>query len=126
MEYLGFSFDGKYVLLKDKTLLNFYRKLTFDMRREAKKLVNRFPGMTLDDVLAKTNFSKLCQKYGKINNFVAAADCYEDWNFWTYAKRSSDIMGEMGIKILPQLKRRKKRIMYTLKVEVEKQIKTKK
>ncbi|MCE3232796.1 MAG: Reverse transcriptase (RNA-dependent polymerase) [Rickettsiaceae bacterium] len=114
-EYLGFSFNGKKVLIKDKTLSAYYREMIFMIRQEAKMLVTRYIGKTPDQIFSLADFSKLSQKVRKIDK---SND--ESCNFWSYAVRAKNIMGEMGRDILYQLRHGKKILKEKLQSEIRK------
>lgn len=118
-EYLGFSYDGKLVKLKDATVSRYYRKMTLGIRREARELVERYNNKSPDELLKLAKVSKIYQKYGKIDDFEEHSDDPKKWNFWTYALRSAKIMGpHFDNRILNQMKRHKKRVISLLETEI--------
>lgn len=119
-EYLGFAFDGNAVKLKDNTLSKYYRKITFGVRREAVNLVARYNGKTPEQILGLADIGALYQKYGRIEEFDDSSD-YRKWNFWTYAKRSAEIMNPLENVILQQLRNHRKKIATLLEEEIRKQ-----
>jgi len=119
-EYLGFAFDGYVVKLRDSTTSKYYRKMTFGIRKEAENLVARYPGKTPEEIVERANLIPLYQQYGRIDEFNNSSS-YEEWNFWTYTKRSADIMQPLNNIILHQLRNHKKKIVSLLEQEVEKQ-----
>lgn len=119
-EYLGFAFDGNTVKLRDSTLSKYYRKMTIGIRVEAIKLVARYTGKSKEEILKLANINRLYQRYGKIKDFDSNSD-YTQWNFWTYAKRASDIMEPLGNIILQQLRNHRKKVETLLEQEIEKE-----
>lgn len=121
LEYLGFCFDGKHARIKDSTLSRYYRKMTFYIRNAVRKTISEYPNKTPEEIKSKIDLSYLLQKYGKIEDFAFVVGEYEGWNFWSYAKRAAEIMGNEGSKILFQLRHRRKFLMKLLEQEIANQ-----
>ncbi len=118
-EYLGFSFDGKIVKLKDSTVSRYYRKMVLGIRSEARVLADRYSDKKPDALLKEAKVSKIYQKYGKIDSFEKYVTEPEKWNFWTYAQRAAKIMQDFDNRILSQVSSHKKRIMSLLASEID-------
>lgn len=71
LTYLGFTFDGSRILLRDRTLSRYYRRMTYAGRRAANA--------------AKRLGSKVVYKRKLISQFTHLGPS----NFYTYAKRAS-------------------------------------
>lgn len=117
-EYLGFSFDGKTVKLKDSTVSRYYRKMILGIRKEARVLADRYPDKAPDALLREAKVSQIYQKYGKIDEFEKYVTEPEKWNFWTYAQRAAKIMRDFDNRILSQVGSHKKRVMSLLASEI--------
>lgn len=116
-EYLGFSFDGKTVKLKDSTVSRYYRKMVLGIRKEARALADRYPNKAPDALLKEAKVSQIYQKFGKIDEFEKYVTEPEKWNFWTYAQRAAKIMRDFDNRILSQIGSHKKRVMSLLASE---------
>jgi hypothetical protein len=102
-EYLGFRYDGKNVFIRDKTMSNLHRKIASVCRATAIRLVRRYQGRSVADILAQTDIEKLIQSFGPVEDFRSKAADYRSWTFTTYAKRASKVMGSLGKPIPRQL-----------------------
>ncbi len=103
-EYLGFRYDGKHVFIRDKTMSNLHRKIASVCRAFAIRLVKRYQGKTVSEIMSLTNLEKLIQAFGHVEDFRAKASDYRSWTFTTYAKRASKVMGALGEPIGRQLR----------------------
>lgn len=103
LEYLGFRYDGRFAYLKDATLSRLYRKVTRSLRAEARALVRRYPGKDRAFLERQFDLSAFLQKFGRVENFDMTGN-YEEWTFWTYAKRALDAFGQLGRPISKQLR----------------------
>lgn len=124
-EYLGFSFDGETVKLRDSTVSRFYRKIAKGVRKEARVLVDRYSTLSKIQVLEKAKLSQIYQRYGRINDFYdLESDDYDKWNFWTYAKRAAEVMDRSGLRhrIIKQISRHKEITRQRLSSELSKSI----
>jgi len=119
-EYLGFSFDGNSIRLRDATVSRYYRKLTFGVRQVARNSIARYPDKAPSQILPLINIEKIIQKYGRIEDFDKCAD-YADWNFWTYAKRASTIMSPLPNGIMKQVANHQKKIKSLVESELTSQ-----
>ena len=126
-EYLGFSFDGSNVRLKNGTMHRFNRKMVYAARYEAVNLVNRYENKTPADIMKMLNFSLIYQKFGKVKD-IGKADFYKNngfkkLTFLAYAKKSHKIMQSQGLntQILAQLKNHKKQLKSLCHQEILKQ-----
>lgn len=107
-EYLGFSFDGKRVLLRNSTMSGFYRKLVWHTASVIRECIRRFPNKKVDDLRKDITPDKVIERFLKIEDFREKADAYENWTFWSYAKRCHEVMartGQLQSGILRQLAR---------------------
>lgn len=120
-EYLGFSYDGKTVLLKNGTISRYYQKMTFGIRSLASELVDRYPNKPPEELFILAKISQVLEKYGRIDEFgMTESNEYKDWTFWTYAKRSAVVMKDFDNKILHQVRNYKKQVVRLLKTEIGK------
>lgn len=120
LEYLGFRFDGKQVYLRDSTVSRFFRKMKLYCRREAIGLIKRYPEKSLDYILSKVNVDEISKRYGKVEAF----DPHDTttWTFWTYARRSSDVFGDMGRPIMNQVSGYRKFIQRCMDAELSRRL----
>lgn len=98
----------------------YYRKITFGVRKEAAALVARYSDKTPEEIIQLANIDHLYQKYGRIEDFKDSSE-YNEWNFWTYIKRSAEIMRPLDNIIIKQLRNSKRKIERTFEKEVVKQ-----
>lgn len=117
-EYLGFRYDGKSVFIRDKTMSNLHRKIASVCRASAIRLVKRYQGKTVDDIVALADIEKLIQAFGPVEDFRSKAADYRSWTFTTYAKRASRIMGSLGAPIARQLRGLREAIYRRLEYEL--------
>ena len=116
LEYLGFRFDGSRVFIKDSTISNLKRKLTYSARIRAKGHKRRYSNRTSVQLIDSFNFDHLFQTFMRVEEFDKAKSV-KNWTFWTYARRASETFGVPGKPILKQLKFLKpdgKRLVETL------------
>lgn len=104
IEYLGFRYDGKRAYIRNSTISRLGRKITMAARAEAVCLVRRYPDKDCASLLSNFNHQEFIQRFLKVENFESKASELKNWTFWTYAKRASEIFGEMGRPISRQLK----------------------
>ena len=95
LEYLGFRFDGRKIYLRDSTLSGFYRKITYSLRHQVNAFVARYPGKTIDFLIENFDIEAFIRKFGRVEDFDANSE-YQDWTFWTYARRAADEFGPKG------------------------------
>jgi hypothetical protein len=107
LEYLGFRFDGRYVYLRDSTVSGFYRKITYSVRQAAYAHISRYHGKSLSFLINSFDLDRFVQDFGRVEGFDSNTE-YQDWTFWTYAKRAGEIFGLMGSPILRQLRNHRK------------------
>ena len=121
-EYLGFSFNGKVVRIKDSTMHRFYRKATFSLRSKMRIHVRRYADKSLDQLRGMINFSTLYQKYGNIKDFelidFSTPQGKKKLTFISYAKKSLNIMKGIPSEIDEQVKHHKSFIKKTLEEEL--------
>ena len=118
LEYLGFRFDGKSVYLRNATLSNFYRKMTYSLRHEATALVGRYIGKDVSFLERSFDLERFMQKFGRVGDFDANTD-YQEWTFWTYVRRAAKIFGPRGAPMLHQIKNHRSFIQSRLRTELE-------
>jgi Reverse transcriptase (RNA-dependent DNA polymerase) len=110
LEYLGFRFDGHRVYLRDSTLSGFYRKITYSLRYEVNAFVARYPGKSIDFLIDNFDVEAFIKKFGRVEDFDANSE-YQDWTFWTYARRAAQEFGPRGQPILQQLRSHRELIL---------------
>lgn len=101
-EYLGFRYDGKNVYIRDSTLSRLYRKVSRTANGIAQGFAKSNPNQDAKSILAKFNYSNFSQRFSRVHPDALSPDDYGTWTFYSYLKRSSEIFGEKGKKILPQ------------------------
>ncbi len=105
LEYLGFSFDGERILLKNASLSKYYFKMNIDKRRHkhwlmkinnntngklfTNQIIRRFTfaGAKRHHIFYRTSAGKFLKQQEKTHG-----------NYLTYALKAADIMGEQRIK----------------------------
>lgn len=98
LEYLGFSFDGKRILLKDGTLNKYYKKL--DNRLYLMKTLYEKKGK----VVGKKHFYKYYSHLGEasriryIKKYPSGKNTYKHSNFFSYVNKATQIMDNTEIK----------------------------
>lgn len=103
LEYLGFRFDGSKIYLRDSTLSNLKRKMTFAGRIRAQKHRKRFSDRSPDQLVDTFNFDHFFQSFMRVEEFDTNSSV-RNWTFWTYARRAVQAFGERGKPIEKQLK----------------------
>ncbi|MEO0689065.1 MAG: reverse transcriptase domain-containing protein [Pseudomonadota bacterium] len=103
LEYLGFRFDGSRVYLRDSTLSNLKRKMTFSGRIRAKKHRRRYPDRSPTALIESFNFDEFFQNFMRVEDFDKTSSV-RSWTFWTYARRAVKAFGDRGKPIDKQLK----------------------
>jgi hypothetical protein len=104
LEYLGFRYDGKRIFLRNSTLSGTQRRMTAVARRLARSYIEKNPFMNLQQLIQTFNYEILITKFGRVKEFNRTCGEYKSWTFWTYAKRSIKIFGELGNGIAHQVK----------------------
>ncbi|MBP9710008.1 hypothetical protein KBD61_03230 [Patescibacteria group bacterium] len=84
LDYLGFSFNGKMILLRDKTVARFFRKMSNGVRKEVSR-ANKYK--------AKINIKKLYRRFTYLGLVSSKRK-----NFLSYAQNSAGIMKSDAIK----------------------------
>ena len=98
IEYLGFSFDGRKVLIKDGTLNKYYKKL--DNKLYLIKTLYKEKGR----IVGKKHFYKYYSHLGEasrihhIRKYPSERNTYRHSNFFTYVNKASRIMNNSDIK----------------------------
>jgi hypothetical protein len=103
LEYLGFRFDGTRVFLRDSTVSNLKRKMTFAARIRAEEHKKRYSDRTAAQLMANFNYDHLFHTFMRVEEFDTTKSV-KSWTFWTYASRASEAFGGRGKPILKQLK----------------------
>lgn len=103
LEYLGFRFDGRRVYLRDSTVSNLKRKMTFTARIRAKRHKTRYSNRSNTELISTFNFDDLFQNFMQVEDFDKSRSV-KSWTFWTYARRASESFGKMGRPILKQIR----------------------
>lgn len=121
-EYLGFSFDGKRVLFRNSTVSGFYRKLTGRTHLIIQEVIRRYPNKSIEEIRAQITPDLVIERFLKIQDFYEKANEYENWTFWSYAKRSHEIMskgGSIESGIIKQLTGFRKKIQQVIADDLE-------
>lgn len=103
LEYLGFRFDGNFVYLRDSTLSNLRRKLTYSSRINGAAHRRRYPNRNAVELIATFNFDAFFQNFMRVEDFDSSKSV-KNWTFWTYARRAVDAFASRGAPIMRQLK----------------------
>lgn len=119
LEYLGFRFDGAHVFIRDSTLSNLWRKVKGAARRRARAAVRRFPKKSAAAIKSKFDYEELIQKFGRVEDFGEKSDEYVNWTFWTYARKSIDVFGDLGRPMQRQMSRYRKKIRTAVDFEID-------
>lgn len=117
-EYLGFRYDGRHTYIRDKTMSNLHRKIASVSRAAAIRLVKRYQGKSVSDILNLVDFEKFVQAFGPVEDFRSKSHDYRAWTFVTYAKRASKSMGALGKPISRQLRDLRRQIRERLEYEL--------
>ena len=104
VEYLGFRFDGERVFIRDSTISKLYRKVAVGVKAEVTALLKRYVGATSDQIKNSFNYSTFFQRYGRVDDFSTDSS-YDEWTFWSYARRAFTRFGIAGSPIPRQLRR---------------------
>ncbi|MGB3812105.1 MAG: reverse transcriptase domain-containing protein [Shinella sp.] len=120
LEYLGFRYDGRNMLLRDSTLSGLQRKANSSAKRMAITLLKRFPEKTTDQIMSDFNLSGFLQRYGRVRDFESKADDVRNWTFWTYATRAASLTAPLGLPIYRQLRNYRQNMRAHLKRALEK------
>jgi hypothetical protein len=115
LEYLGFRFDGQRIFLRNSTVSNLKRKMTFSARARSSTHKRRYPNKTYSELVDSFNYDHFFQTFMRVQDFDPSSSV-KNWTFWTYARRASAAFGSRGRPILKQLKHLKpdgKRIIET-------------
>lgn len=121
LEYLGFSFDGNRILLKDAGLGKYYMKFDLNLRRTFYKSThtnNKYWGSVFENKLikkfsyagAKTHKKRIRSKTDK-SKFDLSPNYRTHGNYLTYVRKASKIMDSPAIewqlhRSVPKLRRR--------------------
>jgi hypothetical protein len=103
LEYLGFRYDGQSVRIRDATISRLYSKVTGAVQAECASLIARYPGKGVTYLIDRFDFPGFFQRHGRVRDFGRDAD-YDEWTFWTYAKRAMAVFGPLGDPIGHQLR----------------------
>jgi len=108
LEYLGFSYDGNKILLKDASLSKYYMKFKQNFRRTFYMSIhtnNKYRGHVFENKLikrfsyagAKTHKKRVRSKTDK-SKFVAVQNYRTRGNYLTYVRKASIIMNSPAIR----------------------------
>lgn len=104
LEYLGFRYDGKQILLRNSSIAGIKRKITGSANAMARRHLLANPGLTLEELKSTFNYGVLISKFGRVRDFDLEEKNYLQWTFWTYVRRSSNILGSLGTNIVHQMR----------------------
>ena len=122
LEYLGFRYDGRRVFLRDSSLSNLCRKVARAARREANACARRYPNKSAAELQSLFNYERLIKQFGRVEDFGENQHEYQNWTFWTYARRAAAIFGPLGKPILRQLRRHRNLIRERADKELERAV----
>lgn len=101
-EYLGFRFDGKKVYVRDSTISRLYRKVAESAKGVARGFANAHPDKNATELLTMFNYSDFSQRFSRVHPDALEPDDFKTWTFYSYLKRSTEVFGDRGDKIIPQ------------------------
>jgi hypothetical protein len=117
-EYLGFSFDGKRILLKSQTLTRYYKKVNGGIKAAVKTASLEAKKNGITDPRPYLDIPALYHKYSNANRKWKGRDGEKARNFITYVKRSENLMPDQGIR--RQLRNHRKYIKDLIEKEIAK------
>jgi hypothetical protein len=117
LEYLGFRYDGRSVLLRDSTVSNLHRKVAAVARNQAEATIKRYPGRSYTDLCNMFNFEDFSKRFGRVEGFEPTSTS-KKWTFWTYVVRSVEEFGPAGRKIHGQVRRLRQRARHRVDEEI--------
>lgn len=117
-EYLGFRFDGQHVFIRDSSLSNHYRKMTYAVRGAVKRYIEKNGCVSGDGDAGTFPKEYLYQRFGKVADWRKKASDYHAWTFYSYAVRAHEIMAPVGSRIEKQLARQRKNYERRLEYEL--------
>lgn len=119
IEYLGFTFDGKRILLKNATIGNYYHKMFIDKRRHkhwAISINNPTNGnLFVSQIVKRYTLAGAKRHYIRIkrNGYFRKTKDKTFGNFLTYVYKASTIINE------PAIKRQLRRNLHKVKENIE-------
>jgi hypothetical protein len=122
LEYLGFRFDGKKVYLRDSTITALNRRTASVAKREAARIARRYPDKDAVALKTMVDCDRVCQLFGRVQDFEEKQHDYRNWTFWTYAHRAKLSFGSIAAPIYYQLRRRKALIRMRLNLEIDRAV----
>ncbi len=123
LEYLGFRFDGKRVFLRDSTIANFKRKVTYYGKVEAYRYLKRFSSMDKSGLVKEfeKRRSDFENAFGRVTDFEIKTS-KKDWTFWTYVQRAESTFGDFDCRIRRQIRGYQQRVRTVFEQTISKQI----
>lgn len=103
LEYLGFRFDGKRVFLRDSTLANLRRKMTYSGRIRARRYKKRYSNRSPQELTDNFNYDHFFQTFMRVEQFDPSSSV-KNWTFWTYVRRAVKTFGAISAPINKQLR----------------------
>jgi hypothetical protein len=103
LEYLGFRYDGKRIYLRNSTVSGIQRKITSVANRMTRRHIDTNPNMSLTELIQTFKYDVLISKFGRVKDFDNSIGKYKSWTFWTYVRRSAEILGVLGSPIMRQV-----------------------
>lgn len=122
LEYLGFRFTGNGVFIRDSTLSNLFRKITYAARKQSNSLARRYPKKDLSALKSEFDYERLIKRFGRVEEFGEKHDDVRNWTFWTYARRAAKLFGSNGRPIHRQLRNHREHILRKANAELERAI----
>jgi hypothetical protein len=81
--------------------------------------IARNRGCSAAVVKTRFEYGDLIERFGRVEDLEKYADDHNNWTFWTYAQRSSKILGSLGSPILRQLRDHRKKIRLLVHTEID-------
>ncbi|WP_155982316.1 reverse transcriptase domain-containing protein [Xanthobacter sp. 126] len=118
-EYLGFSYDGCKVRIRDSTLSGLVQKIAAVTRREAFAAARRYPTTSVAQICEQFNYSDLYCRFLRVRNFETVED-KSGWTFWTYVRKIEATMKVDGRPAIKQVRKLKEQIRRRFRLYVQK------
>lgn len=117
-EYLGFSFDGQKVRIRDSTMSRLVQKVAAVTKREGVAAALRYPSKSVDQICEQFNYAGLYGRFLRVRDFEAVED-KSGWTFWTYVRKIESTMKADGRPAMRQVRNLKEQIRRRFRLYVQ-------
>ncbi|GLK69111.1 reverse transcriptase domain-containing protein [Hansschlegelia plantiphila] len=117
-EYLGFSFDGQKVRIRDSTMSSLVQKVAAVAKREGVAAALRYPSKSVDQICEEFNYAGLYGRFLRVRDFETVED-KSDWTFWTYVRKIESTMKADGRPAMRQVRNLKVQIRRRFRLYVQ-------